>query len=165
MTVTLVDIDLTVNGDRIVASVPAALRLADFLREDLGLTGTHLACGEGPCGSCTVLLDDLPVRSCLMLAAQADGAAVETVESVGVPNGPLHPVQAALHQHHGLQCGFCTPGLVMSAVALFRVDPHPSDGDIETMLQGHLCRCTGYRNILSALKSLAGRPALTAAGD
>jgi aerobic-type carbon monoxide dehydrogenase small subunit (CoxS/CutS family) len=149
------DLNVIVNGQRISATVPSALRLADFLRGELGLTGTHIGCGEGPCGSCTVLLDSEPVRSCLMLAVQAQGSAIETIESVG-SDAELHPVQAALHQHHALQCGFCTPGLVMSAVSLFRVNPHPSRSEIATMLQGHLCRCTGYLNIIEAMETLAG---------
>jgi aerobic-type carbon monoxide dehydrogenase small subunit (CoxS/CutS family) len=149
------DLNLTVNGRPVSAKVPSGLRLADFLRDELGLTGTHIGCGEGPCGSCTVLLDSEPVRSCLMLAVQAQGSAIETIESVG-SDTELHPVQAALHQHHALQCGFCTPGLVMSAVSLFRTNPHPSRNEIATMLQGHLRRCTGYLNIIEAMETLAG---------
>jgi carbon-monoxide dehydrogenase small subunit len=149
------DLNVIVNGQTISATVPSALRLADFLRDELDLTGTHIGCGEGPCGSCTVLLDGEPVRSCLMLAVQAQGSAIETIESVG-SDTELHPVQAALHQHHALQCGFCTPGLVMSAVSLFRVNPHSSRSEIATMLQGHLCRCTGYLNIIEAMETLAG---------
>jgi aerobic carbon-monoxide dehydrogenase small subunit len=149
------DLKLTVNGQAISARVAPSLRLADFLRDQLGLTGTHIGCGEGPCGSCTVLLDGEPVRSCLMLAVQAQDCAIETIESVG-SDSELHPVQAALHQHHALQCGFCTPGLVMSAVSLFRNNPHPSRNELATMLQGHLCRCTGYLNIIEAMETLAG---------
>lgn len=148
-------LNLMVNGQTITAKVPPTLRLADFLRDELGLTGTHIGCGEGPCGSCTVLIDSEPVRSCLMLAVQAQGCSIETIESVG-SDTELHPVQAALHQHHALQCGFCTPGLVMSAVSLFRTNPHPSHNEIATMLQGHLCRCTGYLNIIEAMETLAG---------
>jgi aerobic carbon-monoxide dehydrogenase small subunit len=155
MSSSLHDVNLIVNGQTISARVPPALRLADFLRDDLGLTGTHIGCGEGPCGSCTVLLDSQPVRSCLMLAVQAQGCSIETIEGVG-GDTELHPVQAALHQHHALQCGFCTPGLVMSAVSLFRTNPHPSRNEIATMLQGHLCRCTGYLNIIEAMETLAG---------
>lgn len=155
MSSSLNPLKVIVNGDPIATEVSSSLLLADFLRDELGLTGTHIGCGEGPCGSCTVLLDGEPVRSCLMLALQAQGCSIETIESVGTET-ELHPVQAALHQHHALQCGFCTPGLVMSSVALFRADPHPSRGAIGTMLQGHLCRCTGYRNIIEALESLAG---------
>lgn len=148
-------LNLVVNGQTISAKVPSTLRLADFLRDELGLTGTHIGCGEGPCGSCTILLDNEPVRSCLMLAVQAQGSAIETIESIGTDT-ELHPVQAALHQHHALQCGFCTPGLVMSAVSLFRITPHPTRSQIATMLQGHLCRCTGYLNIIEAMETLAG---------
>jgi carbon-monoxide dehydrogenase small subunit len=154
MSSSLHDLNVIVNGQTISATVPSGLRLADFLRDELGLTGTHIGCGEGPCGSCTVLLDGEAVRSCLMLAVQAQGCSVETIESVASET-ELHPVQAALHQHHALQCGFCTPGLVMSAVGLFRNNPRPSRGEIATMLQGHLCRCTGYRNIIEAMETLA----------
>ena len=149
------DLNLMVNGQVISARVAPSMRLADFLRDQLGLTGTHIGCGEGPCGSCTVLVDGEPVRSCLMLAVQAQECAIETIESVG-SDTELHPVQAALHQHHALQCGFCTPGLVMSAVSLFRINPHPSRNELATMLQGHLCRCTGYLNIIEAMETLAG---------
>jgi aerobic-type carbon monoxide dehydrogenase small subunit (CoxS/CutS family) len=149
------DLKLVVNGETVSTKVPPALGLADFLRDDLGLTGTHIGCGEGPCGSCTVLLDGEPVRSCLMLAVQAHDCSIETIESVA-SNTELHPVQAALQQHHALQCGFCTPGLVMSAVSLFRNNPHPSRNEIAAMLQGHLCRCTGYLNIIEAMETLAG---------
>ena len=155
MSSSLNDLRVIVNGEPVFAAVPSGRLLADFLRDELGLTGTHIGCGEGPCGSCTVLLDGEPVRSCLMLALQAQGCSIETIESVGT-SAELHPVQAALHEHHALQCGFCTPGLVMSSVAMFRANPQPSRGEIATMLQGHLCRCTGYRNIIEALETLAG---------
>lgn len=155
MSASLHELKVIVNAQPIAATVACGLRLADFLRDHLGLTGTHIGCGEGPCGSCTVLLDGEPVRSCLMLAVQAQGRTLETIESVGTEM-ELHPVQAALHEHHALQCGFCTPGLVMSTVGLFRSNPHPNREDIATMLQGHLCRCTGYRNIIEAIETLAG---------
>ncbi len=155
---------LLVNGASVSATVTADRLLSDFLRSELGLTGTHVACGVGPCGSCTVLLDGEPVRSCLMLAAQADGCAVETIEGVAGETG-LHPVQAALQEHHGLQCGFCTPGLVMSAVGMFRANPHPDRAQIAEMLQGHLCRCTGYQNIIAAMESLAGINILSDASE
>lgn len=150
-------IAVTVNGEPSDAAVPARLLLSEFLRDRLGLTGTHVGCGTGACGSCTVLLDGAPVRSCLVLAVQADGAAIETIEGVGAPER-LHPVQQAFHDHHALQCGFCTPGLVMAAVALFRAAPRPAPEALEAMLQGHLCRCTGYRNIAEALASVAAQP-------
>lgn len=155
MSSSLNNLNVIVNGQTVSAAVPSGLRLADFLRNELGLTGTHIGCGEGPCGSCTILLDGQAVRSCLMLAVQAHGCSVETIESVG-SDTELHPVQAALHQHHGLQCGFCTPGIVMSAVGMFRTNPQPSRDEIATMLQGHLCRCTGYIHIIEAMETLAG---------
>jgi carbon-monoxide dehydrogenase small subunit len=151
-------LSLKVNGQPVESAVAPRLLLSELLRDELGLTGTHVGCGTGACGSCTVLLDGEPVRACLMLAIQADGAAVETVESVGSPDR-LHPVQEAFEAHHALQCGFCTPGILMSAVALFRRNARPDDAEIETMLQGHLCRCTGYRNIVEALGAVAAMPA------
>lgn len=154
MTTPTLAIALTVNGQQIECAVRPRLLLSELLRDELRLTGTHVGCGTGACGSCTVLLDGEPVRSCLTLAAQADGAVIETVESIGTPDN-LHPIQAAFRAHHALQCGFCTPGFLMSAVALFRRTPHPTDPEIDTMLQGHLCRCTGYRGITEALRSVA----------
>jgi carbon-monoxide dehydrogenase small subunit len=145
---------LMVNGQRTECTVRPRLLLTELLRDELRLTGTHVGCGTGACGSCTVLLDGEPVRACLVLAVQADGATVETIESVGTPES-LHPVQAAFRAHHALQCGFCTPGFIMSAVALFRRSPYASEAEIAAMMQGHLCRCTGYRNITEALRSVA----------
>lgn len=128
--------------------------LADFIREDLGLTGTHLGCEHGVCGACTVLLNGDPVRSCLMFAVQVDGAHIETVE--GLASGEtLHPIQAAFRDHHGLQCGFCTPGFLMSAVALLREVSQPTDEQILETLGGHLCRCTGYQGIIEAVRAAA----------
>jgi carbon-monoxide dehydrogenase small subunit len=148
------NISMTVNGQTMECGVRPRQLLTEVLRDDLQLTGTHVGCGTGHCGSCTVLLDGEPVRGCLTLAAQADGCSIETIESVGSQDA-LHPIQAAFRLHHALQCGFCTPGFIMSAVALFRRSPHPGSSEIEDMMQGHLCRCTGYRNIADALKSLA----------
>jgi aerobic-type carbon monoxide dehydrogenase small subunit (CoxS/CutS family) len=149
------DLELTINDQPVAVRVAPTLRLVDLLRDVVGLTGTHLACGEGPCGACTVLVDGQTARSCLMLAVQAEGRSVETIESVGTPDA-MHPVQLAFQNHHALQCGFCTPGLIMSSVALFRRNPTPSREEIATMLQGHLCRCTGYLNIIAALEDVAG---------
>jgi aerobic-type carbon monoxide dehydrogenase small subunit (CoxS/CutS family) len=149
------EISLIVNGKPMKASVDPLLRLVDFLRDVVGLTGTHLACGEGPCGACTVLVDGETVRSCLMLAVQTNGLSIETIESIGTPDA-MHPVQAAFQNHHALQCGFCTPGVVMASIALLRRNPRPSHEDIGTMLQGHLCRCTGYLNIIAAIEDVAG---------
>lgn len=149
-------VSLTVNGKTVQHSVDVRKTLADFLREDLGLTGTHLGCEHGVCGACTVLLDGEAVRSCLLLAAQAAGAKVETVESLA-SGDRLHPVQEAFRRHHGLQCGFCTPGFLMSTVALLRAHPNPSDEEIMEMLGGHLCRCTGYQGIVEAARAAAGK--------
>ncbi|HEX3713820.1 MAG TPA: (2Fe-2S)-binding protein [Trebonia sp.] len=149
-------IEITVNGQRRRATVEPRLTLADFLRERLQLTGTHLGCEHGVCGACTVLLDGKAVRSCLVFAVQADGAEVTTVEAIAAPDGTLSAVQAAFREHHGLQCGFCTPGFVMSATAFLRDNPEPTDEQIRDALSGNLCRCTGYQGILKAVASAAG---------
>ena len=149
-----VSLTLTVNGQLACHAVSANRLLSEFIRDDLRLTGTHVGCGTGACGSCTVLLDGEPVRACLMLARQAESSTVETIESVGTPEA-LHPIQTAFRAHHALQCGFCTPGFIMSAVALFRRNPRPTDAEIDDVVQGHLCRCTGYRNIAEALRAVA----------
>jgi carbon-monoxide dehydrogenase small subunit len=141
---------LSVNGTAITAAVEARLTLADFLRERCGLTGTHLGCEHGACGACTVLLDGDAVRSCLMFAVQADGSEVTTVEGIASPDGELSPVQSALRECHGLQCGFCTPGFVMSLTALLRDNPQPTDAEIRAGLSGNFCRCTGYQGIVAA---------------
>ncbi len=149
-------IHLTVNGrPRVVVVAPRRL-LCDVIREDLGLTGTHVGCSIGACGACTILLDGRTVRSCLMLAVQAEGAVIGTVESMGTETA-LHPVQQAFHEHHALQCGFCTPGLVVSVAELLGANPEASDAEILAVLSGHLCRCTGYRNILEAVHDAARR--------
>jgi aerobic carbon-monoxide dehydrogenase small subunit len=143
---------LRVNGRDYSVVVPPRLLLSDFLRECLGLTGTHVGCEHGVCGACTVLLDGDPVRSCLMLAVQMDGAAITTVEGLAPDGERLHPVQEAFRQEHGLQCGFCTPGILLTAVALLRETPEPSDEAIRVGLAGNLCRCTGYQNIVRAVR-------------
>ncbi len=145
-------IRLRVNGSEVSRTVEVRRTLADFLREDLGLTGTHLGCEHGVCGACTVLLDGAPVRSCLLFAVQADGAEVTTVEALGEPNA-LSPLQQSFAQHHALQCGFCTPGVLMSMHALLQSTPRPSDAAIREVLGGHLCRCTGYAAIVEAVKA------------
>jgi carbon-monoxide dehydrogenase small subunit len=145
---------LTVNGERREATVEARRTLADFLREDLRLTGTHVGCEHGVCGACTVLLDGAPTRACLTFAAQADGGEVTTVE--GLASGEaLHPIQAAFKRHHALQCGFCTPGFLISALALLRENPEPSEPQIREWLSGNLCRCTGYQFIVDAVQAAA----------
>ncbi|MGO9157431.1 (2Fe-2S)-binding protein [Mycobacterium sp.] len=146
---------LSVNGTPIASSVEPRMTLADFLRDKCGLTGTHLGCEHGACGACTVLVDGAAVRSCLMFAVQADGAEVTTVEGVAAPDGTLSPVQAALRECHGLQCGFCTPGFVMSLTALLRDNPDPTDAEIRAGLSGNFCRCTGYQGIVAAARRAA----------
>lgn len=145
-------IHVRVNGREVTRAVEVRRTLADFLREDLGLTGTHIGCEHGVCGACTVLLDGQPVRSCLLFAVQADGAEVTTVEALGTPEA-LSPLQQAFMDHHALQCGFCTPGFLMSATALLRDHSRPSRELIREMMGGHLCRCTGYAAIEEAVKS------------
>jgi carbon-monoxide dehydrogenase small subunit len=149
-----VHIALRVNGQEREATVEPRLTLADFLRIRCGLTGTHLGCEHGVCGACTVLVDGAAVRSCLLFAVQADGAEVTTVEGISAPDGTLSPVQEALRDCHGLQCGFCTPGFVVSITALLRDEPAPSDDRIREALSGTLCRCTGYQGILEAVARL-----------
>ena len=144
-----------VNGTARRATVPARLTLADFLRQECGLTGTHLGCEHGVCGACTVLVDGAAVRSCLMFAVQADGCEVTTVEGLAGPDGRLSPVQAAFRAEHGLQCGFCTPGFVVSATAFLRDVPDPTEQQIREALSGNLCRCTGYQGILKAVAAAA----------
>ena len=150
-----VDIEMRVNGASRTARVEPRLTLADFLREHCHLTGTHLGCEHGVCGACTVLLDGAAVRACLMFAVQADGADVTTIEGIAGPDGELSTVQSAFRDHHGLQCGFCTPGFVISVTAFLRDNPHPTDEEIRAGLSGNLCRCTGYQGILAAIKAAA----------
>jgi len=146
---------MTVNGERLSRTVEARRTLADFLRDNLSLTGTHLGCEHGVCGACTVLVDGDAVRSCLMFAAQADGADVTTIEGLSERNGELTPIQAAFQAEHALQCGFCTPGFVVSVHAFLAENPHPSDEEIRDALSGNLCRCTGYQGIIAAVKRAA----------
>ena len=144
---------LTVNGEPVERDVDPRRSLSDFLREDLGLTGTHVGCEHGVCGACTVLVDGDAVRSCLIFAVQADGAEVTTIEGIAGPDGELSPVQEAFREHHGLQCGFCTPGMIMSATDLCKRSPDPSEHEIRHWLEGNLCRCTGYHNIVKAVRA------------
>ena len=150
-----ISIEVTVNGRRRRAAVEPRLTLADFLRERCQLTGTHLGCEHGVCGACTVLLDGQAVRGCLVFAVQADGGSVTTVEGIADADGTLSPVQQAFREHHGLQCGFCTPGFVTSVTALLRDNPSPTDEEIREGLSGNLCRCTGYQGILAAVRAAA----------
>ena len=146
---------VTVNGRDYTEHVPPRLLLSDFLRYRLGLTGTHVGCEHGVCGACTILLDGAAVRSCLLLAVQADGARITTVEGLAPDPDRLHPVQEAFREMHGLQCGFCTPGFLLSVVELLRDDADPDDAVIRRSLGGNLCRCTGYQNIIRAVRRAA----------
>jgi carbon-monoxide dehydrogenase small subunit len=147
-----VKITTTVNSVRYVRDVEPRLLLSDFVRQDLALTGTHVGCEHGVCGACTVLFDGEPVRSCIMLAVQADGHEIQTVESLAGPDGELNPLQMAFRNAHGLQCGFCTPGFLMTLTAFLRDNPAPNDGEIRDALSANLCRCTGYHHIVEAAK-------------
>ena len=150
------DISVTVNGATCRASVEPRLLLADFLRGELGLTGTHVGCEHGVCGACTVLVDGDSVRSCLMFAVQADGRNVETVESLG-RIGSMNDLQQSFHEHHALQCGFCTPGMLITATDLMKKYPLASDDDIREGLSGNLCRCTGYEHIVKAIRAVVAK--------
>ena len=145
-------ITLTVNGKRYERSVEPRLLLSDFLRHDLGLTGTHVGCEHGVCGACTILLDNVAVRSCLLFAVQANGRELATVE--GLESGPnqMHPLQHGFWEAHGLQCGFCTPGILMSLIPFLRENPDPSEKEIRDLLSGNICRCTGYQKIVEAVQ-------------
>ena len=145
-----ITIGLSVNGRRHEEAVPARLLLSDFLRHTIGLTGTHVGCEHGVCGACTVLLDGVAVRSCLLLAAQAEGTELLTVEGLG-QNGELTPLQQAFREVHALQCGFCTPGILMATTDFLNNRPRPTQAEVEDMLSGHLCRCTGYEPIVEAI--------------
>jgi len=153
-----VTVSVTVNGLEREATVEPRKTLADFLREDLGLTGTHLGCEHGVCGACTVLIDGRAVRACLQFAVQVEGASITTVEGLAV-DGELNAVQRAFMNEHGLQCGFCTPGFVVSATALLASNPNPSDQEIREGLSGNICRCTGYQGIIRAVRSAASEAA------
>jgi aerobic-type carbon monoxide dehydrogenase small subunit (CoxS/CutS family) len=154
-------ITLRVNGKPHTAEIQTRVHLADFLRQSLGLTGTHLGCEHGVCGACTIIVDGRAVRSCLMLAVQADGAEIETVESLGTSEA-LSPLQQAFARHHGLQCGFCTPGMLMSLEVFLRRNPRPTAADIREAISGNICRCTGYQGIVEAALAAAAARAVQA---
>ena len=147
-----VSLSLTVNGKLVTADVDPRTLLVELLRENLGLTGTHVGCDTGQCGACTVHLNGMAVKSCTVLAAQAQGATVLSIEGLAEPDGTMHPMQAAFKECHGLQCGFCTPGMVMSAIDLVGRHPGASEATIRAELEGNLCRCTGYQNIVLAVQ-------------
>jgi len=151
-------IQLTINGKPYQADVEARLLLVHFLRENLNMTGTHIGCDTTSCGACTVQLNGKPVKSCTVLAVQADGMEVKTVEGLA-QNGKLHPVQEGFHEMHGLQCGYCTPGMLMTSTALLEQNPHPTEDEIRQGISGNLCRCTGYMNIVKAVQYAADKMA------
>jgi carbon-monoxide dehydrogenase small subunit len=153
----LVDVAVRVNGAEYRRSVEPRLLLSDFIRHELGLTGTHVGCEHGVCGACTVLLDGEPVRSCLVFAVQADGAALQTVEGLAPAEGPLHPLQEAFRDAHGLQCGFCTPGILMTLLPFLAENPRPDEDAVRMAISGNLCRCTGYAKIVDAVLLAAER--------
>jgi carbon-monoxide dehydrogenase small subunit len=152
----LTSITVNVNGTQYERTVEPRLLLSDFLRHELGLTGTHVGCEHGVCGACTVLLDDQPVRSCLLFAVQANNHRVTTVEALGTPDN-LHPIQEAFRDRHGAQCGYCTPGILMSLVPFLQENPDPTEEEIREAISGNLCRCTGYQHIVDAVKLAAER--------
>jgi len=156
-----VRVNFTVNGEARESDVEPRLLLVHYLRDTLGLTGTHIGCDTSNCGACTVLLDGEAVKSCTVLAAQADGAEVKTIEGMAGDgaNGAMHPLQEAFWEHHGLQCGYCTPGMIMTAADLLERNPHPTEDEVRHGLEGNLCRCTGYHNIVKAVMSAADRMA------
>jgi carbon-monoxide dehydrogenase small subunit len=148
-------VTLTVNGTEYTRSIPTRMTLADFLREECGLTGTHLGCEHGVCGACTVRMDTEPVRACLLLAVQCEGKSLQTIEGVAPAPGELSTVQEAFWNHHGLQCGFCTPGMVLTATDLLERNPHPSEEEVREAMGGNLCRCTGYHFIVESIMAAA----------
>jgi carbon-monoxide dehydrogenase small subunit len=152
-------VTISVNGVSHTTGVEPRTLLVHFLREQLNLTGTHVGCDTSNCGACTVWLDGEAIKSCTVLAVQADGAEVTTIEGIS-QDGDMHPMQRAFHEQHGLQCGYCTPGMVMAAIKLLEANPNPSDGEIRHGLEGNLCRCTGYQNIVAAIRAASqGVPA------
>jgi len=148
---------ITVNGVRREDEIEPRTLLVHYIRETLDLTGTHIGCDTSQCGACTVHLNGLAVKSCTIFAAQADGAEVTTIEGMSGPNGEMHPLQAAFWEQHGLQCGYCTPGMIMSAASLLKENPDPTEEEIRHGLEGNICRCTGYHNIVKAVRAAAGQ--------
>ena len=158
------DVTLTVNGESVTRSVEARTLLVHFIREDLLLTGTHIGCDTTSCGACTVLINGKPVKSCTVFAVQADGAEVETIESLAA-GGQLHPLQEGFWEKHGLQCGYCTPGMIMSAKGFLAENPNPSEDEIRYVISGNLCRCTGYNKIVEAIQYAAEKLQAEAGGE
>lgn len=146
------DVKVTINGEAVSYDVEPRRLLVDFIRTQAGLTGTHIGCDTTSCGACTVLLDGIPVKSCTIFAVQANGSEITTVEGLK-QNGQLHPIQTAFHEKHGLQCGFCTPGMMLVGAALIKENPNPTDDEVRWAISGNLCRCTGYTNIVAAIQA------------
>ena len=159
-----VKVSMQVNGKAVSHEVEERTLLVSFIRETLGLTGTHVGCDTAQCGACTVHMDGRAIKSCNIVAMQAEGANITTIEGVAKADGTLHPMQQAFKDHHGLQCGFCTPGMVMSAIDLVKNFPNPTDEQIREQLDGNLCRCTGYHNIVKAIKAASADPKVTMVG-
>jgi aerobic carbon-monoxide dehydrogenase small subunit len=157
LAVRLVPVRFRINGEERDELVQPRKLLSDFIREDLGLTGTHIGCEHGVCGACTILLDNEVVRSCLMFAAQAEGASISTIESVASDPDSLHPIQQAFWDKHGLQCGFCTPGMILTTKVFLEANPNPTDDEIREAIAGNICRCTGYQFIVESIKTAAER--------
>jgi aerobic carbon-monoxide dehydrogenase small subunit len=153
----MTEVAMEVNGSAVAGEVEGRTLLVEFLREGLGLTGTHVGCDTGQCGACVVHLDGQAVKSCQVFAGECEGAKVTTIEGMAMPDGSLSPLQQAFQDHHGLQCGFCTPGMVMSASALLAATPHPDERQIRAALQGNICRCTGYHGIVRAIMAASGQ--------
>jgi carbon-monoxide dehydrogenase small subunit len=150
------EVTITVNGTAVTGDIESRLLLSDFIRDEAGLTGTNVGCDTGQCGACTVHVDGAPAKSCMIFAAQADGSAVTTIEGLAGPDGGLHPMQEAFRDQHGLQCGFCTPGMIMTATKLVEGNGSLTDEEVRHALEGNLCRCTGYENIVRAVQAAAG---------
>ena len=161
----MASVSLNINGAETSAEIEGRTLLVDLLRETLGLTGTHVGCDTSQCGACVVHVNGVAVKSCTMFAAEADGAEVTTIEGMAQADGTLHPLQAAFREHHGLQCGYCTPGMIMSAAALLKENPTPSETEVRHHLEGNICRCTGYQNIVKAILAASGQPVARTIGE
>lgn len=161
----MTEIQMTVNGKAVRGTVEGRTLLVNFLREDLRLTGTHVGCDTSQCGACTVHVNGVSVKACTMLAAEADGADVRTIEGMAAADGTLSALQQAFQDHHGLQCGFCTPGMVMTAAALLKENPKPTEAEVRHYLEGNICRCTGYHNIVKAILAASGQDVAAMAAE
>ncbi|NBD31092.1 MAG: 2Fe-2S iron-sulfur cluster binding domain-containing protein [Alphaproteobacteria bacterium] len=161
----MTQVSMTVNGKTVSGEVEGRILLSDYLREDLRLTGTHIGCDTSQCGACVVHVDGKAVKACTMFAAEAEGAEVTTIEGMANPDGSLNTIQQAFQDHHGLQCGFCTPGMVMSAAALLEENAKPTEAEIRDYLEGNICRCTGYHNIVKAIMAASGQDVSAIAGE